>query len=173
MSSALFYISNMHSIIKTFLYLLFIESYIQTFMSSLYVKSLTKSQVNQLHKEGKRLLFTLNALQYRNAQQKDLENIGTLCAECFEGPFEWFQIFEKRKAYEKSIAAINQRYYNFILKRQSEETYSKHVMLVAVDTSQTTNDIVGFVELGNFDVTNIFDQTKLMFRFNRSVTITS
>ena len=82
------------------------------------------------------------ALEYRNVKEDDLESIAILCSTSFDGPFAWYQLFEKAKSEELSKIAVRNRFYNFVRKG------AKHAMIVATSTSGDTNEIVGFVEIG-------------------------
>jgi len=84
--------------------------------------------------------MSMSNIEYRNAQEKDLESIGLLCSVAFDGPFSWFQIFEKAKSEETCKLAIRSRYFNFVLKN------NKHSMIVAYD--KDNQKLAGFVEIG-------------------------
>ena len=79
-------------------------------------------------------------IEYRNVRESDINAIGILCADVFEGPFNWLQGFERIRAEENSRVSIGQRYRNFVCKNM------KHSMIIAVDSD--TKDIVGFLEVG-------------------------
>jgi ribosomal protein S18 acetylase RimI-like enzyme len=80
------------------------------------------------------------SIAYRNLRGEDIEQVGNLCSETFDGPFQWYQFLDKQKSINTFQQQFSERYDNFVLKG------FKHSMVVAVDP--TSSEIVGFLEIG-------------------------
>lgn len=126
----------------TAIFLIFVAylSAIQSLLHSIDTKCRPNIVKNRFQSHFKSQRIMMSNIEYRNAQERDLEDIGLLCSVAFDGPFNWFQVFEKAKSEETCKLAIKSRYYNFVLKN------NKHSMMVAYD--KDTKKLAGFVEVG-------------------------
>ena len=81
-------------------------------------------------------------LSLRNAVQADLKQVATLCAEVFEGPFDWYQFVNQKRAI--------QGYYEQLSKRHRLVTDGyKHAMIVACERTEQDEEVIrGFIEIG-------------------------
>ena len=81
-------------------------------------------------------------LSLRNAVQTDLMQVATLCAEVFEGPFDWYQFMDRRNAVKGYYDQLNDRY------RLVTEGY-QHAMIVACEKTNENEEVIrGFIEVG-------------------------
>ena len=49
-------------------------------------------------------------LSLRNAVQADLKQVATLCAEVFEGPFDWYQFVNQKRAIQGYYEQLSKRH---------------------------------------------------------------
>lgn len=77
---------------------------------------------------------------FRNMRLEDIPEVSQLCAECFEGPFNALQFFQKSQATNEFKTQIRDRYAKLVVEGK------KHTMLVVADVED--GEIVGFVECG-------------------------
>ena len=80
-------------------------------------------------------------IEYRNAQEQDLEGMATLCADIFDGPFPWHQPLARTKSIQEYKTQFSDRLLRLV------DGGIKHAMIVAVTEEQSTN-IIGFLEVG-------------------------
>lgn len=77
---------------------------------------------------------------FRNLKVEDIKEVSELCAECFEGPFNALQFFQKSQSTNEFKKQIGDRYANLVVEGK------KHSMLVVSDLED--GEIIGFVECG-------------------------
>ena len=81
-------------------------------------------------------------LSVRNAMQSDIKQIATLCSDVFEGPFDWYQVMDQKKAERGYYDQLNERY------RLVTDGY-KHAMIVACEKTEQEEEVIrGFIEIG-------------------------
>lgn len=83
----------------------------------------------------------------RNAQKHDIPEIASLCAESFDGPFEWHEIIKRQQTVKNYADQFNERYTRFVAAGY------KHAMIVACEPSENegsgvTTSVIGFIEVG-------------------------
>jgi ribosomal protein S18 acetylase RimI-like enzyme len=80
-----------------------------------------------------------SGLKYRNVRAGDVKSVSELCAETFEGPFEWHQVLKRQKCEREYEAQFGERLIRMV------DAGLKHGMLMA---ETNTGGPVAFVELG-------------------------
>jgi ribosomal protein S18 acetylase RimI-like enzyme len=77
---------------------------------------------------------------FRNARESDIPSIAELCAETFDGPFQWHQMIQRKQSIDMYTKQLKERI-EFV---QNE---GKHAMVVATLESDKV-EVIGFIEVG-------------------------
>ena len=114
------------------------------------VNAFVHQQQQRTHSHHRRHTLSMK-IDYRNAKETDIESVSNLCADIFDGPFEWHQQLAR-------IQSVGKFKTQFQQSMGMVQQGIKHAMIVAVEVddgsagtsagSSSSSSVVGFMEVG-------------------------